>query len=158
MDEIINEFLIESNEYLDQLDRDLVELEKKTYDQELLARVFRAFHTIQGTSGFLSFLKLEALTHEGEGLLTQLRDGVKAPNAEIISALLALVDAIRSMMTHIEPSHQEGDEEYLDLIETLNRLQEKTDAPAEAAHEEPTIPDTPTRGEISTQPWAEPKD
>ena len=112
MDEVIKEFLIESNEYLDQLDSDLVELEKKAHDKELVARVFRAFHTIKGTSGFLSYMKLEALTHEGEGLLTQIRDGVKAPNAEIISALLALVDAIRNILTHIEASHQEGDEEY----------------------------------------------
>ncbi|MCH8961102.1 MAG: Hpt domain-containing protein, partial [Bacteroidetes bacterium] len=162
MDEIINEFLIESNEYLDQLDRDLVELEKKTYDQELLARVFRAFHTIKGTSGFLSFLKLEALTHEGEGLLTQLRDGVQAPHAEIISALLALVDAIRNIMTHIEASEQEGDEDYSDLVETLRRLQEQTETPAEAAHEEPAITDgaTPTEGAISegAEPAAEAKD
>ncbi len=158
MDEVIKEFLIESNEYLDELDSDLVALEKKTYDQELLARVFRAFHTIKGTSGFLSYMKLEALTHEGEGLLTQLRDGLKAPNAEIISALLALVDAIRNILTHIEASEQEEDEDYSDLVETLSRLQEQTETPAEAAHEEPAIPDTPTRGEISTQPRAEPKD
>ena len=66
MGEIVHEFLMESHENLDQLDRDLVALEQQPGSRELLPRIFRTIHTIKGTSGFLAFARLEALTHAGE--------------------------------------------------------------------------------------------
>ena len=74
-DEIVREFLVESYENLDQLDRDLVALEQEPDAHPLLQSIFRTIHTIKGTSGFLAFGKLEVLTHAGEGLLSRLRDG-----------------------------------------------------------------------------------
>ena len=68
--EIVAEFLVESHENLDQLDRDLVELERTPDSRELLSSIFRTIHTIKGTSGFLAFNRLEALTHVGENLLS----------------------------------------------------------------------------------------
>ncbi|UMG92941.1 Hpt domain-containing protein [Nocardioides sp. TF02-7] len=73
--EIIAEFLVESHENLDQLDRDLVELERQPGSRELLSAIFRTIHTIKGTSGFLALGRLERLTHVGETLLSRLRDG-----------------------------------------------------------------------------------
>jgi chemotaxis protein histidine kinase CheA len=64
--DIVKDFLIESYENLDRLDRDLVGLEKNPEDKEALAGVFRTIHTIKGTCGFLGFNKLEALAHVGE--------------------------------------------------------------------------------------------
>src|SRR5690606_19834277 len=75
MDEIVQEFLVECYENLDQLDRDLVQLESETGSRDLLASVFRTIHTIKGTSGFLGFDRLESVTHVGENLLARLRDG-----------------------------------------------------------------------------------
>ncbi|MCW2667921.1 MAG: ATP-binding region, ATPase domain protein, partial [Frankiales bacterium] len=66
MDEIVQEFLVESHENLDQLDTDLIALEQDPTSRELLGRVFRTIHTIKGTSGFLAYNKLEAVTHVGE--------------------------------------------------------------------------------------------
>lgn len=66
MDETVKEFLIESNENLNQLDRDLVELENSPDDRERLSAIFRTIHTIKGTCGFLAFGKLERVTHAGE--------------------------------------------------------------------------------------------
>src|SRR5437016_2040031 len=74
-DEIVGEFLVESLENLDQLDRDLVALEQEPGSRELLSSVFRTIHTIKGTSGFLGFGSLESVTHVGESLLSRLRDG-----------------------------------------------------------------------------------
>ena len=62
MDEIVQEFLVESLENLDQLDRDLVALEQEPDSRELLSGIFRTIHTIKGTSGFLAFGRLEAVT------------------------------------------------------------------------------------------------
>jgi HPt (histidine-containing phosphotransfer) domain-containing protein len=73
--EIVGEFLVESHENLDRLDRELVVLEKEPGERSVLASIFRTIHTIKGTAGFLGFTKLESLTHAGENLLSRLRDG-----------------------------------------------------------------------------------
>src|SRR5262245_15689709 len=123
MDEIVKEFLIESSEGLDQLDRNLVALEQKPGDKELLAGIFRCIHTIKGTSGFLGFSKLESVTHVGESLLSDLRDGKKQLTPEITSALLQLVDAVRGMLSAVEATAQDGDNEFPDLVALLTALQ-----------------------------------
>ncbi|MDT7813965.1 MAG: two-component system, chemotaxis family, sensor kinase CheA, partial [Acidobacteriaceae bacterium] len=73
--ETIREFLVESHENLSRLDQDLVELEKHPHDTDLLGSIFRTIHTIKGACGFLAFSVLEAITHQAETLLSQLRDG-----------------------------------------------------------------------------------
>ena len=76
--DIVQEFLVESHENLDQLDRDLVALEQAPNSRALLSSIFRTIHTIKGTSGFLAFNRLERVTHVGESLLARLRDGAQA--------------------------------------------------------------------------------
>jgi chemotaxis protein histidine kinase CheA len=147
MDDIVKEFLVESNENLDQLDRDLVVLEKDPNAREILGSVFRTIHTIKGTSGFLGFSKLESVTHVGENLLSLLREGRLLLNAQITSGLLAMVDAVRQMLVSIENTGQEGEGDYTTIIEVLTSLQgsekkkKKKSAPVEAAP--PTPPADP---------------
>jgi two-component system chemotaxis sensor kinase CheA len=107
--EIVKEFLVESYENLDRLDRDLVGLEKNPHDKEALAGVFRTIHTIKGTCGFLGLNKLEKVAHVGENLLTRLRDGQLTLNPELTTALLSMVDAVRQMLSQIEKTGQEGE-------------------------------------------------
>jgi two-component system chemotaxis sensor kinase CheA len=158
MDDILREFLVESSENLDQLDRDFVELEKDPKSRERLASVFRTIHTIKGTCGFLGFPKLETVTHAGENLLSRLRDGVLVLNPEITSALLTMVDAVRQMLSEIEASGAEGEKDYTALVETLTRLQSdepKVDAPEPARSPAAEKPDdaAPTPSTIlSAQP------
>ena len=123
MDEIVKDFLIESNENLDRLDQELVKLESSPSSKELLASVFRTIHTIKGSCGFLGFARLEKLTHAGESLLSLLRDGQLTLTAEITSGLLAMVDAVRQMLSAIQTSGQDGTEDYADLIQHLANLQ-----------------------------------
>ena len=85
--DIVKDFLVESYENLDRLDRELVGLEKNPDDREALASVFRTIHTIKGTCGFLGFNKLEAVAHVGENLLTRLRDRLLTLTPEITTAL-----------------------------------------------------------------------
>lgn len=134
-DEFVTEFLVESYEGLDQLDRDLVTLEHAGTDKELLARVFRCVHTIKGTCGFLGFSKLESVTHVGENLLAKVRDGSVGITPELTSVLLALVDAIRQMMGSIETSMTEGDADYASLIADLTRLLRPCDDAPQPARE-----------------------
>jgi two-component system chemotaxis sensor kinase CheA len=122
MDEIIKEFLVESNDNLDQLDAGLVELEKDPQSQELLGSIFRAIHTVKGTSGVLGYPKLEAIAHVGESLLSKMRDGKLKLNTEITSGLLTMVDAIREILNAIESGGSEGEGDYAPLTKSLNDL------------------------------------
>jgi two-component system, chemotaxis family, sensor kinase CheA len=125
MDEIVKDFLIESNENLDRLDQELVKLESDPSSKELLASVFRTIHTIKGSCGFLGFARLEKLAHAGENLLSRLRDGKLTLTEEVTSGLLAMVDAVRRMLSAIQTSGQDGEEDYAPLIEHLSRLQQQ---------------------------------
>jgi two-component system chemotaxis sensor kinase CheA len=122
-DEIVREFLVESYENLDQLDRDLVALEQEPDAHPLLQSIFRTIHTIKGTSGFLAFGKLEVLTHAGEGLLARLRDGGLRLTQERTTGLLELVDAVRGILASIEATGVEDDRDYTDLVTRLTALQ-----------------------------------
>ncbi len=124
MDEIIREFLTESLEGLDQLDTKFVTLEQNPDDRDTLAGIFRTVHTIKGTCGFLGFSRLEKLTHAGENLLSLLRDGKLSFNQEIATALLAMLDAVRTILGEVERTETDGEEGYPALIETLHRLKE----------------------------------
>lgn len=123
-DDIVREFLVESYENLDQLDRDLIGLEKNPQHRERLANIFRTLHTIKGACGFLAFPKLEAVAHAGESLLSRLRDGRLLLNAEIISGLLALVAAVRRILGNIENNRQEGKGDYGAVIALVTQLRD----------------------------------
>jgi two-component system chemotaxis sensor kinase CheA len=131
-DEIVKEFLVESHENLDRLDRDLITLEKTPSDRATLGSIFRTIHTIKGTSGFLAFDKLGAVAHVGENLLGKLRDGEIALNPEITTALLTTVDAIRQMLASIETTGREGQRDDSALIATLTKLQHDQESGAKA--------------------------
>jgi two-component system chemotaxis sensor kinase CheA len=165
-DNIIQEFLVESYENLDQLDRDLVALEQNPQDRARLASIFRTIHTIKGTCGFFGFSKLESVAHVGENLLSKLRDGVLLLNPEITSALLAMVDAVREMLSNIERTSQEGDGDYSRLVETLSRLNGDTptaaasassEAPAAAPEATAPAPPEPAPEPAATTPKAKTK-
>src|SRR5215468_12013848 len=122
LQEATKEFLVESHENLDQLDADLVELEETATPAEAVGRIFRTLHTIKGSCSFLGFPHLEAVAHAGENLLGGLRDGKLALSPVVTEALLRVVDAIRRMLGSIENAGNDGNTEYRDLIDLLNRL------------------------------------
>jgi len=117
--EIIKEFLIESNENLARLDREMVELEQRPKDAQLLASVFRTIHTIKGTCGFLGFIKLQSVAHGGENLLSRLRDGELELTSPLVTLILEVVDAVKRILTSIETSGAEGTWNYEELLRRL---------------------------------------
>lgn len=120
--DIVQDFLVESREGLDQYDRDLLELERDPASAELLSALFRVVHTIKGTTGFLPFRRLEAVAHAAESLLAQIRRGGVQTSRDVVDALLEVADAMRAMFGSIEASGTEGDESYVDLVARLDRL------------------------------------
>jgi two-component system chemotaxis sensor kinase CheA len=154
--EIVGEFLLESHENLDQIDRDLVALEQEPNSRDLISRIFRAIHTIKGTSGFLAFSRLEKLAHAGESLLSKLRDGVQPVTPATITVLLATIDGVRSLLTEIEESGNEGNVDVESAIAQVNAQMNAgetaeaapaaaapAEAPAEAAPAEAADAETP---------------
>jgi len=129
---LTREFLIESQEGLDRMERCLTELEERPQDGELLADIFRSVHTIKGTTGFLGYSRLEALSHAGENLLGKLRDGGLLATADIISALLDLMDGLRAILRSIEAAGDEGHGDDHAIIERLCALQQTEIAPVES--------------------------
>ena len=127
VDELTKEFLAESLEGLDRMDRCLTDLEQRPHDKDLLGEIFRSVHTIKGTCGFLGFGRLERLAHAGETLLGSLRDGRLTVNPELVGGLLQLMDGLREILRLIETTGKEGlrstddDSELVALMEYLNR-------------------------------------
>ena len=132
-DELTREFLIESQEGLDRMERCLTELEEKPQDAELIGEIFRAVHTIKGTTGFLGFKRLETLAHAGENLLGLLREGKLTANRPLITGLLELLDGLRSILKSIETKASEGEGDDAVLISQLEALQ----MPAQVEAKEP---------------------
>jgi two-component system chemotaxis sensor kinase CheA len=147
MDDLTREFLIESQEGLDRMERCLTELESNPSDTGLLAEIFRTVHTIKGTTGFLGFKRLEKLAHSGENLLGLLREGKLGADGPVITGLLQLQDGLRSILRSIEVDANEGEDTDAALIARLEELQ----APAMAAQGRDhgrsghaTVPDPPS--------------
>lgn len=122
MDDIVRDFVLESHEGLAQLERDLIALEQEPGSPELLSRIFRIVHTVKGTCGFLPFRTLESVAHAGESLLVRLRQREVAVTSEVTDALLALADAIRSLLHGIESTGAEPDDSFDELVDRLQQL------------------------------------
>ncbi len=126
VDDLTKEFIAESQEGLDRMERCLTELEIRPEESErLVGEIFRSVHTIKGTTGFLGFERLEKLAHAGEHLLGSLRDGKLAVTSELISGLLRLLDGLRAILGLIEETGGEGlraSDDDGELIAELARL------------------------------------
>ncbi len=120
MTEIVDSFIIETNEILEQLDHDLVVLENNSEDDDLLNKIFRAFHTIKGTAGFLGLEKLTSVTHKGEDILNKLRKGEAKLSSKLMDVILVAYDKIKELIVIIEEEKNED----VEVAETVTLLEE----------------------------------
>ncbi|CAE6776359.1 MAG: chemotaxis protein CheA [Nitrospira sp.] len=104
MQEILNDFLTESNEMLEVLDQRFVTLEADPTNTDLLNEIFRAMHSMKGSAGFLGFNHLVDVAHRGENILNKLRQAEMAVSPAIISVILETVDVIKAIMADIKDS------------------------------------------------------
>ena len=118
---LIQDYLTECEEFLQQLDQDLVTLESSPDDSELLNRIFRAFHTIKGTSGFLNFTHIVELTHHAEDVLNVLREGERKVTRRVMDTLLAALDQLREMIGDVRGGITR-EYEIDDLVSALHHL------------------------------------
>lgn len=131
--ETLGEFLNESRENLDQMDIQLLALEKKPDSRDLIDNIFRAVHTLKGSCGFLAFTRLEGIAHAGENLLDAVRSGKLKFTQEIATVLLTLSDGVRRSLNQIESTGTEGKDDFSDLVIMIQELQDPAPKPKPAA-------------------------
>src|SRR5579871_1778254 len=121
MDDLLREFLTETNESIDVVDVELVRFEHDPNNAKILDNIFRLVHTVKGTCGFLGLPRLEALTHAAESLMGNFREGA-AVTGEAVSLILATIDRIKVLLEGLERNQAEEPGDDQDLIVELNRL------------------------------------
>jgi len=148
--EILREFLLETHENLALLDADLLTLEQHPTEKHTLAQVFRTLHSVKGTAGFMGLVKLQAVAHASESLLSRLRGGELQFSPSIATALLQVVDAIGEILAQIEASGDEGDGDYAPLTAELERLRDTGDHGTTSSL--PPISEFPTASSVAQTP------
>ena len=147
MDDLLSEFLTETNESIGIVDASLVALEQDPGDERQIDSIFRLVHTIKGTCGFLGLPRLEAVAHAGENVLGRIRDKELTVNADVVTIILEAIDVIKDILATIEETEQEPQGNDADLIARLNDVAFGTAAVAVTPDPEP-VDDTPS-GEVS---------
>ncbi len=148
MDDLLREFVTETNESLDVVDVELVRFEQDPNNAKILDNIFRLVHTIKGTCGFLGLPRLEALAHAAENVMGKFRDGMPATN-ESVTVILATIDRIKEILESLEHEQREPEGADGDLIADLERLAERAVAAAQKAIGAPPPERVLRPGEVS---------
>src|ERR1700748_2189194 len=121
MDDLLKEFLPETNESIDVVDVELVRFEQEPNNAKILDNIFRLVHTIKGTCGFLNLPRLEALTHAAEALMDKFRDGMPV-TAPAVTLVLCTIDRIKLLLDELERRQAEQPGDDRDLIALLQAM------------------------------------
>ena len=134
MDDLLLEFLTETNESLDVVDVELVKFEQDPNNAQILDNIFRLVHTIKGTCGFLGLPRLESLAHAAETLMGKYRDGAPVTK-DGVSLILMSIDRLKAILADLEASGSEPSGDDQDLIGELERMALESDAVMEGGAE-----------------------
>ena len=155
-EEILQDFLVEAGEILELLSEQLVELENRPSDADLLNAIFRGFHTVKGGAGFLQLDALVTCCHIAENVFDILRKGERQVDAELMDVVLQALDTVNSMFAEVRDGQQPTPAEP-DLLEALSALAQPADAepePAPPAAEEAAAVEPPAAEEQGDGPLA----
>lgn len=154
MQELTQDFLVEAFEMIEQLDQDLVELEARPNDLDLLNGIFRVAHTIKGSSSFLNFDVLTHLTHHMEDVLNQARRGDLSITPEIMDVVLESIDMMKSLLVKIRDTTTDQDhgmdiEGIVQRLDAIIKGGEVTEAPEKPAATAPAPAAAPAAPAVS---------
>ncbi len=119
--EFFDDFIAEVTEILESLDQDLVELESRPDDLELLNKIFRAAHTMKGTSSFMGFNRMMTVTHKMEDILNLLRSGKAKVTPEVMDVILEAVDVVKSIVDYLRENKEEPN---IDISSIVSKLED----------------------------------
>jgi len=132
-DELLQDFLVEAGEILEQLNEQLVDLEQSPDDKEMLNTVFRGFHTIKGGAGFLNIEPMVILCHRSEDVFNLLRNGERQVTAELMDAMLPVLDILNAQFEALRAGEdpQAAEQSLIDSLDVI--IKGKPTAPAATA-------------------------
>jgi len=142
--EILQDFLIESFELIEQLDHDLVELESTPEDLELLNGIFRVAHTVKGASSFLNFDVLTHLTHHMEDVLNKARHGDLLITPDVMDVILESVDLMKALLETIRDTSADSGIDVADCVAKLDKC-----SGGDGKVDTPAVVETPVVKEVS---------
>ena len=145
-EEILQDFLVEAGEILEQLNEQLVELENRPNDKDLLNTVFRGFHTIKGGGSFLNLTAVVAVCHRAEDVFNTLRNGQRRVDAALMDAILPVLDILNGQFDKLR-AREEPAAAPLALLQKLEVFAVPETAP-QAAVVEPVVDDDITDAEF----------
>lgn len=147
MDDLIVEFVAETNESLEELDLDIVNLEQNPNDADLIGKIFRLMHTIKGTCGFLGLPRLERVAHHAENVLGRFRDKDLEVIPEYVTLIFESIDQIKFIVGVIEETSTEPEGDDSDLIARLDVVFESDGSAPAAVEEAPVVEEAPAAEE-----------
>lgn len=162
MQEILEDFLVEAFELVEQIDHDLVELESNPEDLELLNRIFRVAHTVKGSSSFLNFDVLTKLTHHMEDVLNKARHGELKITPDIMDVVLESIDRMKTLLNSIRDNGNDSaiGMDIEPICAKLTAISEGNVSAVASASEEPKVePKVEPKEEVvpaTPEPSAEP--
>ena len=113
-------FIQEAKEQLEIITQSLLELEKNPKNQEVINEIFRAAHTLKGSSGMMGFTGIQELTHKMEDVFDSIRKGLMKPSPDLIDILFECVDALEKRINHLEMGERK-EEDFSYLVEKIER-------------------------------------
>lgn len=152
-EEILQDFLVEAQDLLEQLNEQLVDLEQSPSDMDLLNAIFRAFHTIKGGAGFIGIKPLVEVCHRAENVFDKIRNGEMEYTPEVADVILRVYDTIQEIIEHLCSGERELDENIVDshLLSELDILvKEGTAAVENKTTSAKTVQEITTESDISS--------
>lgn len=145
MDDLLNEFLVETSDRLAELDADITQFASTPADTKIQARVFDLLHTMKGTSGFLALPRIEAVSQSCEDVLSRVQAGTVAATPAVSSAIVEAIAIIRRILLGLATGGREPDGDDRTILERLVAVGEGRDA---TPVETPALPDEPAPAQL----------
>lgn len=154
-EDILQDFLVEAGEILERLSQQLVDLEQRPEDKDLLNAIFRGFHTVKGGAGFLALTPMVECCHLTENLFDILRNGKRAVTSELMDVVLEALDMVNQQFELVSQREElpPVDHSLIAALERLVSCEDLNEAAAESAHEN-TVVDAPS-GDITDAEFEE---
>jgi len=146
-EEILQDFLVEAGEILELLSEQLVDLEQRPDDNDLLNAIFRGFHTVKGGAGFLQLTPLVDCCHAAENVFDTLRNGKRTVTSELMDVVLSALDTVNEMFDAVRSGvmPEPADNALLDNLHHLALPEDE--APAAPVAEEP-VSEAPVEAQV----------
>jgi two-component system chemotaxis sensor kinase CheA len=151
-DELLQDFLVEAGEILEQLNEQLVDLEQRPNDKELLNAVFRGFHTIKGGAGFLNIDAMVILCHRSEDIFNLLRNGERQVSPELMDSMLPVLDILNGQFEALRGGEtpEAADAALIARLEAIIKGKPVAAAAPKAAASKPAAPTAPASANNKT--------